>query len=253
MVNIYEKNKSIIQTDNAGRALYVNSECLFLLDHNSLVDRTVIEEGFWELKSFTILTDLSRRLLQASSRHNIFVDCGAYFGFYTFKIFYLDLFDRIISIEANRHNYNQLCANAFLNNSPVCIELYNLAIVDYPKKTPFLVNDHISNPDNRGASRLSTPDFASSSMVSVPTSSIDELLSDVANANVVIKMDVEGLEEIVLRGSVKTLAANAVLIQVEVYEDQRVKVKTLIDILGLTIIDDNYPDIFLTNIQQLVD
>ena len=97
MVNISEKNKSILQTDNAGRALYVNSECLFLLDHNSLVDRTVIEEGFWELKSFTILTNLSRRLLQASNRHNIFVDCGAYFGFYTFKIFYLDLFDRIKS------------------------------------------------------------------------------------------------------------------------------------------------------------
>ncbi len=107
--------------------------------------------------------------------------------------------------------------------------------------------DSLSHPDgNRGGVGMVHEQFH------LPTSTIDAVMLDsflpLSNANLVIKIDVEGHEQHVLAGIEDTVKNNRILMQIEVYELQQAVVFPMLEKMGLRRIHQIDHDFYYTNI-----
>ena len=145
-------------------------------------------------------------------RDTVFVDVGAYIGFYT--VWACRRARRVISVEPNPAALAYLKVNIALNECP------NVTVV--PKAIG----------DRRGYTKLKIPEAAEKGFISMHSSivrdfkeafevevemdTLDSVLEEVGVDSVdILKIDVEGAEGLVVRGAEKTLKeAKAVLIEI---------------------------------------
>lgn len=225
--------------------VYGRLGCQFMLDRASLVDRTVIETGEWEPAQVSFFTRLAEHF--RGQNNNVFLDIGSYWGLYSFLFLKTGIFDKIFAFEADAHNFAQLQSNLFLNRAARHIKAFNKAVS--AKDEMMYVWDSLTHPDgNRAGVGMVHKEFH------LPTSQVEAVTIDsflaLQDANLVIKVDVEGHEQHALAGMEKTLRENRVLMQIEIYEPQQAVTFPMLEKMGMRCIHQIDHDFYYTNIGQ---
>jgi FkbM family methyltransferase len=230
--------------DNSSIDLYGRLGLKLLLDRASLVDRDVIDGGTWEPAQTDFFVGLMKRFL---SQDIVFLDLGSYWGLYSLLAHRAGV-RTIHTFDADRHNFAQLQAQIFLNDATSTITPYNKAISDTTGTVTFW--DSRNHPGGNRAGVGVVPADLGYTTIETPCVSIDEFFN-FRDRTIFIKLDLEGHEDKALLGMRRTFAANRVVAQVEMFEDNPVRFKQImkvIDELGLREINAIYPDRYYTNI-----
>lgn len=128
------------------------------------------------------------------------IDIGAHIGMYTVEMG--KIANRVHSFECSPKSFNYLCANILLRDLSYKVTSYNTALGDKEGTTKYYIRD----PKDGGGNGIAYFDRdANTPNIDVPVRTLDSF--GLTNINF-IKIDVEGHEEFVLRGAVKTLEAN---------------------------------------------
>jgi FkbM family methyltransferase len=202
----------------------------------------VIDTGTWEPKQLEYFAGLVERF--RGKPNAVFFDIGSYWGLYSFLTLQAGVFDEIYAFDADRHNFAQLQANLFLNNAAHAITAINKAVSDKPGQLSFW--DSRTQPDKNRAGVGVIDEAAGLSSYTVEAVSVDSFVTS-TGGNFLMKIDVEGHEESVLKGMHNTLAGNKVVMQIEVFEQDHERVFAEVSRLGLRQIHSIYPDYYLTN------
>ena len=171
-----------------------------------------------------------------------FIDIGAYIGYYTLYFSQFSNIQKIVSIEANKTNYDNLLKNISLNKLNNVIA-HNFACSD----TDSQVKLWYSDPNKMGGSSvLNTNDYEFNKYSSNPNLDQNHLkkhynksykdykkskenffyqnveskkfdnIFNTINKNLLIKIDVERHEIFVLKGAEKILNNNKIFLQIEI-------------------------------------
>ena len=128
------------------------------------------------------------------------IDIGAHIGMYTVELG--KKAKRIHSFECSPKSYNYLCANILLRQLSYKVSTYNVALSDKEGITKYYIRDPLDGGGN-GISAFKNDENIPT--IDVPMKTLDSF--NLTNINF-IKIDVEGHEEYVLRGAIKTLENN---------------------------------------------
>lgn len=128
------------------------------------------------------------------------IDIGAHIGLYTIEM--AKHCDRVYSFECSPKSYNFLCSNILLRDLSYKVTTFNTALSNTVGTTKYYIRD----PKDGGGNGISVFDKdANTPTIDVPMVELDSFnLKDIG----FIKIDVEGHEEYVLRGALKTLSDN---------------------------------------------
>ena len=174
-----------------------------------------------------------------------FIDIGAYIGYYTLYFSQFSNIQKIVSIEANKTNYDNLLKNISLNKLNNVIA-HNFACSD----TDSQVKLWYSDPNKMGGSSvLNTNDYEFNKYSSNPNLDQNHLkkhynksykdykkskenffyqnveskkfdnIFNTINKNLLIKIDVERHEIFVLKGAEKILNNNKIFLQIEIFPE----------------------------------
>lgn len=182
-------------------------------------------------------------------KNSTIIDVGANVGFYS-KIFsrWVDKGGTVIAIEPECKNYKQLekLSQNYRNIEPI------LAAATDKKKNLFLALNKTNPADHRIAQ----------SGQSIAGISIDELMEDRSWPNVsLIKIDVQGHEMQVLKGSKETIIKNHPMIMVEIDDEALTSAGTIPDDVidyirqfgySMYQIGSEYNDVSITNIEAKI-
>ena len=163
-----------------------------------------------------------------------FLDIGAHGGLYS--IILKNKFPKlnVWAFEPDRQNRYQLYGNLFLNNFEREIEVYNFGLSSNNKEVAFgIVKD-----GNRGGKKI-----VESGELKINVKPLDEVFLEKSKI-CFVKIDVEGHELDIIKGSKKFLKNNFCLIQVEIsHEDSLREFDIVMNKLGYSLvkkIDDYY-------------
>jgi FkbM family methyltransferase len=195
-----------------------------LLDSTSLVDSSVLNAE-WESEQISYLFGPHDR---GEFGCDVFLDIGSYWGLYSLEARKRGI-SEIVAFEPDPMNFCQLKTNLMLNNAEIDIRAIPYALSDVSKNDiPF--NHSRNHPDgNRGGVGLAST--TSTGTVPVDSISGDELLTH-REKNIILKIDVEGHEEKVIRGLSDFLQNNRIWAQVEIFPEQLDSVHSLLTQLG---------------------
>lgn len=129
-----------------------------------------------------------------------FVDIGACIGDYS--IWMANEGMKVTAIEPDPENYAMLRENIRLNMQFNKIKTFNIGLSDEEGILPFA-----SNPSNRGASKVVDPNSQEES-IKIPVEKWDSILAATEikpKDQVLMKLDVEGMEERVIKGMMQFL------------------------------------------------
>ena len=130
------------------------------------------------------------------------VDIGAHIGMYTVEL--ARRAKHVYSFECSPKSFNYLCANLLLRDMSYKVTKHNVALSDKEGFTPYFIRDPHDGGGN-GISHFDVDIKNNIPSIQVPTKTLDSF--GLTNINF-IKIDVEGHEENVIRGAVKTLEEN---------------------------------------------
>ena len=161
---------------------------------------------------------------------NTFIDVGANFGLYTVLLGTITTITGVLAFEPVRRNYAQLLANVFANRLEMKVEAYRLALGDHAVESIIRVDPRATAisrfiPSLEGRNPL---DFSHEERVSI--SPLDQLLT-LEGSRIFVKIDVEGHAAAVVRGMRRLLTRNEVVLQVELFDEERREVIELLDAL----------------------
>ncbi|HSM69938.1 MAG TPA: FkbM family methyltransferase [Anaerolineales bacterium] len=217
---------------------------VFLLDMESMIDRAIRKTDSWESAQIKTLTRLIKQ--HYSTNYDlVFLDIGAYLGWYSMVMLRSGLFSELHAFEANPENYAQLNANILLNSALKSIHLHPNVVTDRTGET------QISLPlrrSNRGWAEVSeTAGFNAD--FHVPNLVLDQLFAGVSDKFFVAKIDVEGHEEHVLEGMRKLFESNMFLLQVEAYSRNEKRIHEKLKGAGFEFIESIREDHFFFKAQ----
>jgi FkbM family methyltransferase len=132
----------------------------------------------------------------------LFIDVGANVGLYACVVASRKLADKVIAFEPNAQNFKALCDNATLNLATI----NGMQAAASDRADNAFLSQGVSS--NRGTCAIA----ASGEPVRLVT--IDSV-AGISNERIAMKIDVEGHEREVLRGSVNLLRSNTGYLQIE--------------------------------------
>lgn len=197
-----------------GHRLLINRDCA--------VGMGMLSRGLWEFRQLEYLEKAVAARI--GGRPSAFIDIGAYWGLYAIYANHWHVFDRVIAFEPERASIVHMRANLMLNGLERDIELIEKAVSDRAGEAVLAL-------DGGCPSLVDRPD--ASAHVTVPTVTLDDELG-LSGHFLVIKLDIEGFEATALRGMARTMAENHVLLQIEIFDENRDEVRGVLADLGLT-------------------
>ena len=138
---------------------------------------------------------VKKYLLKHINEYTVFVDGGACIGDYSILLSSYGI--RCIAFEPVLNNYEVLIKNLNLNNLKSKVKAFSVGLGDRNFRARF-----VFNPVNTGASHLANDKEAVDCMVEIRT--FDSLLSELninIDDNILIKLDIEGMELEAIRGA----------------------------------------------------
>ena len=194
-----------------------------LLDSQNFIDREILMRGGYEARSIKVLIDWCKR-----TNASAFIDIGANIGIYSVAAARAGI-PRVIALEPDVRNRNQLAANLWLNNLDSSVEIWPQAASNHAGSTTFYLARDTSDLST-GLSSIDKP-AGRADKTTVPTIRLDDKL-DFVGKSVALKIDVEGHEREVLEGAVKLIEKNITLIQIESWEQNHREVEAVLVKLG---------------------
>lgn len=178
----------------------------YFLNYEEIVDRCIIKHGHWEKEQIMYFYNQ----VNENNCRDIFLDIGAYFGYYSLLSAKSGLFSEIHAIEGQAENYRRLVKHVKANKHLQEIKTYQAAVGDANKDMLF-TREH-------GSSRLlDTPNNKNN--LYVKTVTLNSLF-DFSGKSIAVKMDIEGHQIPALKGAEKLLAQNKVYLQMEIFPHQ---------------------------------
>ena len=210
-INIFNKSNIIIDQNNKK----------YNLNLKNSIDRELFFKKEYEKENLDYLINVIK-----NEEINFFLDIGAHMGYYTVEI--ADYFKniKIYSFEPIDKNYNQLKTNITINNINDRVKSFHIALSDQKKEAVMWV------PDKNKTGGFSIFDkndlelkkYNSGNIYKENTfcDKIDNLVA-IQNQKIAIKIDVERHEKFVLLGGEKLIKNNKILLQVEIFEQEKSK------------------------------
>jgi FkbM family methyltransferase len=224
-----------------GYDIYERLGLKLLLDKASSVDRALIDQGVYESEQIAFFIGSLANFM--GDPNVVFLDVGAFFGLYSLLARQAGV-NRVYTFEPDRHNHAQLHAQLFLNNASHEITVINKAVSSEAAKLRFW--DSRDHPlGNRGGVGIVDKHFPRSSY-EVEAISLDEMFD--LNGHIIwIKLDVEGHEASAIRGMRNLIEKNQVVMQIEIFDENKEAVLTEIAQTNLRKVREIYPDRYYTN------
>ena len=218
---------------------------LLLINRNDTVIGSIISEvGNWEIQYINLLKSLIEQFYPKNSAIEI-IDAGSNIGVYSLSLSKIDGFTvKVISIEAQRLIYQMLNANIALN-SLENVWTYHRVVSDKNDEVKSLECTDLNFAGNFGAyeitNNLAFPDQNGMLMPAeeVKTLSLDSL--PLQNC-VLVKIDVEGMEDVALLGSINLIKKHKPILFFEKHKTDYIKVKGILKECGYAVwelLDDN--------------
>lgn len=175
----------------------------------------------------------------------IFLDVGAHWGLYALLAWKSNMFTEVIAIEADVRNARQLEANLFLNNCGDEIRVLKGAASDKIGQINFMKT---GSKDRSTMRVLNQKDDDAHGLHSrrVDAFRIEEKVELFENV-LIVKIDVEGYEQMVIKGMENLLRNNRCLLQVEVFDPVMASFVIIMDTLGYRLINEIGPDRYFQN------
>jgi FkbM family methyltransferase len=192
---------------------------------NNFVDRHIINGYYYE-------PDRLRRCIYYIKSYNIntLVDIGANIGLYSIHLAQHAKLEEIHAFEPVTQNFNQLCANIFLNNLNRRIIAHKFGISNEDGLRTIYV-DSLSTGISKFqdwnpplTKKTKDRDYYSEA---IETKKLDSVLRW-QGRRLLAKIDVEGHELEVLRGMTSLLAHNKLVLQIEIVPENEASVKRLL-------------------------
>ena len=189
---------------------------LILCDMSDPVGRAMICKGLWEIRQFEMM---DREIAARRGRRKaIFLDIGAQSGIYSLYFERFGDFEEIHAFEASPRNQVLLDLHLQMNDLEEAIEVHRVAVSDGPGSIDAAVFG--------SAARLRAGDAA------IPAVALDDVL-EIEDRFLVVKLDVDGLEDRVIEGMIRLIEQNHVLMQIETLPDMKDRVLARLEQLGL--------------------
>ena len=192
------------------------------------VGRAMVCRGMWEFRQIEMM--MRGIAARRGDSRMVFLDVGAYWGLYALYFEQTGLFDEIHAFEPSPRNQVLLDLHLQMNGLEGAINVHRVAVSDKAGEIP--------SADFHTAARLTGDEPA------IPCVAIDDVL-DHRDCFLVIKMDVDGFEDLALAGMARLLAENRVLLLIEILPDAKDRVCAQLEELGLVQIGHVPRDDFL--------
>ncbi|VDI25639.1 Hypothetical predicted protein [Mytilus galloprovincialis] len=167
-------------------------------DNDIHISRVLLNGGSWEDNNLL-------KAVEAMSQNPdaIFIDIGAHVGVYSLTLASLGY--KVIAIDCFKDNIERLCASAKLNNLSKSMYIIHNALSN--RKEMIVVRE--SSPSNIGGNTIvqksslgiNTSKTAMAVLETIQAIRLDDLLEVIDIKSAVLKLDVEGSEHNVLKGS----------------------------------------------------
>lgn len=224
------KNKNVLTNSDHG---------LLLINRNDRIIGTFISEiGSWELQYIDLLKELIKKFYTPNSSIEI-IDAGSNIGVYSLAMSKIDGFNvKVIAIEAQRLIFQMLNANIALN-SLENVWTYHRVISDKNAETILLECPNLNIPANFGAYEI-RKDLAHSDYdgkIFMPAEEVQSItLDSLALENcVLIKLDIEGMEDVGLIGAINLIKKSKPIIFFERHKTDYKKAKSVLKECGYAI------------------
>ena len=171
--------------------------------------RESIERKTYFLKSYE--KDRMSYLINNSKNSDILIDIGAHIGFYS--ILTSEYFNQVYSFEPNFRNYQKLLKNIKNNKLERKIKTFNHGLGEKKQKLKGISANKGKLIQTSGFS-ISKHNKTGEDVLILKGDDAVKLV----NKNLTIKIDVEGYENNVLKGSETTLKNNNCFIQIEIWD-----------------------------------
>jgi len=185
---------------------------------------------------------------------NYFFDVGAHMGFYSLNM--ASAFPKLLiaSFEPIESNFNQLKSNVELNNIESKIKIYKKILSNksekikmwVPKKNKtggFSVYDEKDKELKKYDSNKISYEFAYSEKL--------DNIYKIKNEKIALKIDVERHEKYVIMGAEKILSDNKVILQIELFDQQKEEIEFMLKKMNFYFIKSNKKDNFYSNFSDL--
>lgn len=176
-----------------------------------------------------------------------FVDVGANIGVYSIFMSSLDSVKSVYSFEPSPRTFVELSHNVDLNVAAK-IKVFKLALSDVSEKVGFGIVGDYSGANSIVRSSMHADKFTKEEIVDCIT--LDSA-GVTTSGKLCVKIDVEGHERHVLLGAQTLLNSNAVIIQMERYEQDEA-IDSLLSLWGYRRLFAIGPDCYFTNSAELV-
>lgn len=188
----------------------------YKLPFNDCIGARIIKDGVWEKKQIEFLTNLCKK-----NNIRYFFDIGSYFGYYSVWLGKNINLTSAWAFEANPDSHKKLVEHVKINNLDSTIKTLNIGLSENNTKAKFLVMDK-TNP---GSSRIletngNTRSHAIQKSTNINLQRFDDLAPAVDGA-IAMKIDVEGHELSVLKGAENFLQNHKVILQIEIFENNK--------------------------------
>lgn len=185
----------------------------------------------WNVKQF---------VLNHYKNYDVFMDIGANIGTYSILMAKLGL--KVYAFEPITSNYNALRINLILNNLEKQVRVFNVALGEKKQKAEFAFDLTNTGASHKVGIDLETDPEDQEQIIQadiVPLDSLTKKLNIDNNTKVFMKIDVEGMEEDVLKGAQNFLKnhPNILIVMESVHSGKEKLSKILNDIAPFEILE----------------
>ena len=186
--------------------------------NDKFITKSIIANGSWADHEIELITQLINCRLNLK-QHVVFYDIGANIGTHTLAL--AKIFGDKITIkafEAQSAIYNMLCGTVALNNLNN-VRCYNNAVSNTNEDIKISLPDYMSE-NNFGGLELVQPNISDNhNMVKKGTEFVRSIIIDSLDERVdLIKIDVEGMEHLVIDGARNAIDSSRPICFVEVFK-----------------------------------
>lgn len=207
----------------------------FLTNQKDFIGNKVCDNGVWEPE----VVNIYEAILEP---HYEVVDIGAHMGFHTVN--FAKHSKQVYAFEPQRHLYNQVCGNIFLNELDDRVVCFNVGLGETNKRSSFgSLDKHntLTWPGNTGIELINYGGRALED--DLGTDEIEIRTLDSFNlAPHFIKMDIEGYELKTLQGSIETINNHHPIILFECFIRNQEQVIPFLKNLGYEIYNIPHPE-----------